>query len=315
MEYKCVDRGGLRCPCVLMEAGQCYICTMSRTGKCNCGENWRGVCPYNEFIQNGLKHAGLLKPFKAKVEKVVEYSDLLKVIRLKVPTGFAQRCQAAGSYVMVEALGYKLPLSVLRAKPWDKGGQQGYSVDMADVPDKFSSGYVEFAVQPAGPKSMEILKNDEGSWQIYGPFAAGLANMERLTDNIQKKQRILVIAKGTAIAPYINIKENMDAELIIDDDKLSEDFLKTYLNEKNYEEISLYNEFDKLLPKIDSYSQIMFLASPYYTEKILRLRPERKDDIIIPNHANICCGVGICGACSYTDADGVTVRKCKCTER
>ena len=47
MEYKCVDRGSARCPCALMEAGQCYTCTMSRKGKCDCSVDWQGVCPYN----------------------------------------------------------------------------------------------------------------------------------------------------------------------------------------------------------------------------------------------------------------------------
>ena len=59
---------------------------------------------------------------------------------------------------------------------------------------------------------------------------------------------------------------------------------------------------------------IFLMLSPYYC----RLLAERFDldlaQVIYPNHANICCGLGLCGACSHTDADGVTVRACKCSE-
>ena len=72
MKYKCADRGSLRCPCVLMEAGQCYACAMAREGKCDCSEDWQGVCPYNEYLQNGKRAAegGLPAALSAKIIKV-----------------------------------------------------------------------------------------------------------------------------------------------------------------------------------------------------------------------------------------------------
>lgn len=289
MEYKCVDAGSRRCPCALMEAGQCYVCTMSRTGRCSCGRQWEGVCPYSEYVMNGLKTGGLLKPFRAGVSKIVEYSSQLKVVRLAVPAGFAQRCSVPGSYVMVESLGCKVPLSVLKTSAQD--------------------GYVEFAVQPAGPKTIEILRPGVREWEIAGPFEAGLAGAERL----RYDEPLLVIAKGTAIAPYINIAGRAKARLMVDDDKLTEGFLQEYIGD--YERVSLSEGLERVATAIDEFRQIMFLASPYYTEKILQMRPDRKSDIINANHANICCGVGICGACSYTDEDGVTVRRCKCEEK
>ncbi|MBQ4649618.1 MAG: hypothetical protein IJB73_02830 [Firmicutes bacterium] len=295
MEYKCVDRGSSRCPCALMEAGQCYICTMSRTGHCSCGQHWQGVCPYNEFLQNGGRPAADLKEVEAPVLEVADYSRQLKVVRLQVPAGFAQKCQAAGSYIMVTSLGYKVPLSVLRSEVFCENG----------------SGFIELAVQPAGPKTMELFRPGGDCWTVSGPFAAGLLNIEKLDFG----KPVLVIGKGTAAAPFINIRSRLNGAVYIDSDKLTDAFLETYMGDREYEKISLQHNLEKLLPVIDRCPQIMFLASPYYTEKILQMRPERKSDIIIPNHANICCGVGICGACSYTDEDGVTVRRCKITER
>lgn len=57
---------------------------------------------------------------------------------------------------------------------------------------------------------------------------------------------------------------------------------------------------------------IFLMVSPYYKDIIINKCGFDENDIIAPNHANMCCGEGICGACSYTDKDGVTVRRCKC---
>lgn len=306
MEYKCVDRGSARCPCALMEAGQCYTCTMSRKGKCDCSVDWQGVCPYNEFLQGGSVPAikgGLPEEFAAEVLEIRKYSEQLAVVRLGVDRGFARRCSLPGSFVMASVLGCRVPLSVLRTG-WGPGG------------------WIEIAVQPAGPKTKELLKSclDRGEqnpgklsclWKISGPFEAGLLNRERLREG----EPLTVITKGTAIAPFINIKEGflkgMKVKLLVDDDKLTEDFLADYLADCSWEKVSLTEDEEKILAAIDGADQVMLLASPYYTERFLGMRPERKGDIITANHANMCCGAGICGACSYTDKDGVTVRRCK----
>lgn len=316
MNYKCVDRGSARCPCALMEAGQCYTCTMSREGKCDCSIDWQGVCPYNEFLQGGRVPAlkeGLPEESAAEVLSIKKYSDQLVAVRLGVGRGFARRCRCPGSFVMASTLGCRVPLSVLRTG-WNRDGNYG-------------QGWIEIAVQPAGPKTGELLKKDMGNvWKIAGPFEAGLLNVERL--NLEEP--LTVIAKGTAIAPFINIMYAQSRDkayrtrLLIDTDKLTDDFLEDYLgnytgintesgSEKPlWERVSLAEDTVKVISAIDDSSQIMLLASPYYTEKYSGLRPGRKGDIITANHANMCCGAGICGACSFTDADGITVRRCKC---
>ena len=314
MEYRCVDRGSLRCPCTLMEAGQCYTCTMSREGKCDCSESWQGVCPYNEFLQRGCETVlkdGLPEEFDAEVLGIKKYSEQLFVMRFAVSRGFAWRCSCPGSFITVSSLGCRVPLSVLRT---------GWGMEEND-----SQGWIEIAVQPAGPKTKELLKSclDRGEqnpgklsclWKISGPFEAGLLNRERLREG----EPLTVITKGTAIAPFINIKEGflkgMKVKLLVDDDKLTEDFLADYLADCSWEKVSLTEDEEKILAAIDGADQVMLLASPYYTERFLGMRPERKGDIITANHANMCCGAGICGACSYTDKDGVTVRRCKCID-
>ena len=304
MNYKCVDRGSVRCPCALMEAGQCYTCTMSREGKCDCSIDWQGVCPYNEFLQGGRIPAlkgGLPEEFAAEVLSIKKYSGQLASVRLGVSRGFARRCRWPGSFIMASALGCRVPLSVLKTG-WDRDGKRG-------------QGWIEIALQPAGPKTKELLNGKLSCvWKITGPFEAGLLNRGRLN----QAEPLTVIAKGTAIAPFINMRESFlqgtQIKLMVDDDKLAEDFLVNYLSDCPWEKVSLAGDEQKILAAIDGAAQVMLLASPYYTERILGMRPDRKDDIITANHANMCCGAGICGACSYTDKDGVTVRRCRCID-
>lgn len=304
MKYRCVDMGGLRCPCVLMEAGQCYACTLSRGGGCDCSKGWQGVCPYNEFLQGAeTPSAGKTMPreFYSEILGMKNYSEQLLVVRLAVSRGFVWRCRQPGSFIMASSLGCRVPLSVLRT-------------------GHIAEGWIELAVQPAGPKTKELVRLAEHtadcgkkSWRISGPFEAGLLNIERLN----MEEPMTVIAKGTAIAPFLNIMESIDEDkkmkirLLIDTDKLTEDFLEEYLRD-SWERVSLAEDTEKIISAIDDSSQIMLLASPYFTEKYSGLRSGRKGDIITANHANMCCGAGICGACSFTDGDGITVRRCKC---
>lgn len=313
MRYKCADMGSLRCPCILMEAGQCYTCTVTRNGKCDCSADWQGVCPYNEFLQRGKTAAkkGLPPESDAEVLSVKRYSGQLFTVRLGVSKGFAQRCRYAGSFITVSALGCRVPLSVL-CTGWSNT-QEGQE-----------TAWIEMAIQPAGPKTMELMRLSEETleeekriWKIAGPFETGLLNTERLVYG----EPVTVIAKGTAIAPFINIKgritESAPVKVLADAEKLTEDFIRDHIEAGegrcSLEMVNLAEEEQKVLASVDEATQIMLLASPYYTERFLGMRPGRKNDIITANHANMCCGGGICGSCSYTDKDGVTVRRCKCT--
>ena len=134
--------------------------------------------------------------------------------------------------------------------------------------------------------------------------------------------------------------------LLIDADKLTADFLTDYLKTQDgqpilWQPIRLASEMERAAALIAESRQTLFLASPYYAAQAKKVflksaafdgaarvqdstcgLKDREDAIsqarnrclLLPNHANICCGIGICGACSETDGDGVTVRKCKCAQ-
>lgn len=439
MEYRCVDVGTEKCPCILMEAGQCYTCRMCRDGVCACGESWRGSCPYTTWLQQGGCAQEAPRVSEALILSVREYDSHLSVVTLSVPRGLAQRCRTLGTYIIVESLGWHIPLSVLRSTyaagtashttpaaastaGTAPAGSASTDIQSASIKtdtdlipasafpsaiDAEGGGQIEIAIQPIGPKSRALLQDLTAPWRIRGPFYGGLTALGR--GALHPADPLLVIAKGTAIAPLINILERFcqagtqdissacqaqdaaaasqaeaaatDAQLstvgtasaapalsgaqagraaaaekkqrlasglrlLIDTDKLTADFLTDYLRTQDgqlipWQPIRLASEMERAAVLIAESRQTLFLASPYYAAQAKKaflksaafdgaarvqhstcglkdredaISQARNHCLLLPNHANICCGIGICGACSETDGDGVTVRKCKCAQ-
>ena len=401
MEYRCVDVGSEKCPCILMEAGQCYTCRMCRDGVCACGESWRGSCPYTTWLQQGGCAQEAPRVFEASILAVREYAPHLSVVTLSVPRGLAQHCRTLGAYIIVESLGWQIPLSVLRstyaagtashttpaaastagAAPAGSASTSGSAstdiqsasikTDIDPIPasafpsaiDAADGGQIEIAIQPIGPKSRALLQDLTAPWRIRGPFYGGLTALG--SGVLHPADPLLVIAKGTAIAPFINMLERFcqagtqdistacqtqsltpGLRLLIDADKLTADFLTDYLKTQEgqsipWQPIRLASEMERAAMLIAESRQTLFLASPYYAAQAkkaflksaafdgaahvqdstcgLKAREDaisqaQKRCLLLPNHANICCGIGICGACSETDGDGVTMRKCKCVQ-
>ena len=401
MEYRCVDVGSEKCPCILMEAGQCYTCRMCRDGVCACGESWRGSCPYTTWLQQGGCAQEAPRVSEASILAVREYAPHLSVVTLSVPRGLAQHCRTLGTYIIVESLGWQIPLSVLRstyaagtashttpaaastagAAPAGSASTSGSAstdiqsasikTDTDLIPasafpsaiDAAGGGQIEIAIQPIGPKSRALLQDLTAPWRIRGPFYGGLTALG--SGALHPADPLLVIAKGTAIAPFINMLERFcragtqdistacqtqsltpGLRLLIDADKLTADFLTDYLKTQDgqsipWQPIRLASEMERAAALIAESRQTLFLASPYYAAQAKKAflksaafdgaarvqhstcgLKAREDAIsqaqnrclLLPNHANICCGIGICGACSETDSDGVTMRKCKCVQ-
>lgn len=401
MEYRCVDVGSEKCPCILMEAGQCYTCRMCRDGVCACGESWRGSCPYTTWLQQGGCAQEAPRVSEASILAVREYAPHLSVVRLSVPRGLAQRCRTLGTYIIVESLGWQIPLSVLRstyaagaashttpaaastvgaapAGPASTSGSASTDIQSASIKtdtdlipasafpsaiDAAGGGQIEIAIQPIGPKSRALLQDLTAPWRIRGPFYGGLTALG--SGVLHPADPLLVIAKGTAIAPFVNMLERFcqagtqdistacqaqslasGLRLLIDTDKLTADFLTDYLRTQEgqlipWQPIRLASEMERAAALIAESRQTLFLASPYYAAQAKKAflksaafdgaarvqdstcgLKDREDAIsqvqnrclLLPNHANICCGIGICGACSETDGDGVTMRKCKCVQ-
>lgn len=312
MKYICADRGTGKCPCILMETGQCYTCGMISKGKCDCLASWQGVCPYNEYMQNGSRIMGESSERGFEIKSVEDFSEKLKVITLGTTMGFAAQCGKLGSFLMVEAGGYKTPVSVMKTEL---------------APAGCSS--VKLAVYVSGPKTAALDKAAErgGKLKVTGPFSSGLINSEKFDPH----RLTLIIGKGMAIMPVINHIDAIGSGLLkmyLDESKLTREFVDKYVSRLEYEKTDL-NDFGESLRELKrsvendrgycvehtgEQPNIFLMVSPYFKSLLINELSLNERGIITPNHANMCCGEGICGACSYTDKDGVTVRLCKCAD-
>ena len=313
MTYICADRGSEKCPCILMEAGQCYTCSMIQTGKCSC--KWQGICPYTEYKQAGGKTKPAYQGRNFMVTERRDFSPVLTVVTLKVPFAYAVKCRQPGSFVMVDSCGWQVPLSVMNSY---------IAKEEFDTEDFGETGRIALAVNAAGPKTIDLLKRcSVGSvWSLRGPYFSGLLRRELFNPRAMS----VVVAKGMAVMPMINMRrqigENL-AALYLDSTKLPDEFKEEYLKEFEYEAVSLESEIEEMAEKVNQSHKfciettgikpnLMLMVSPYFEDMLIKQMNIDYSEIITPNHDNMCCGEGICGACSHTDKDGITVRSCKC---
>ena len=311
MAYICMDRGTDKCPCALMEAGQCYTCSMIQTGKCSCSCGWQGVCPYTEYKQRG---SSVIEPKETRNFVVAErhdFSPSLSVVTLKVPFAYSTKCREKGAFMMVCKDQWQIPISVI----------ESYTVKEEEgLPE----GRIKLAINAAGPKTIGLLKRcSAGSvWNVRGPYFTGLVRKEIY----DPKALSIVAAKGIALMPLLNMKQEIGGNLAgfyLDRSKLPEEFESEYLSDLQYEEADLTYRIEETAENIhrsykfcmestDRKPNVFLMVSPYFLGRLTELLDIDKREIIAPNHVNMCCGEGICGACSHTDAQGVTVRGCKC---
>ena len=292
-----------------MEAGQCYTCTMVGRGVCSCEDagGWQGICPYSEYVQQG--RTARKSPWDTLAPAVISgktsLSGRLSVIRLLLPAGLVQQYRRPGAYLMAETMGWRTPLSVMRTG-WEEGG---------------AAGWVEVLLKVCGPKSQALLQQKE-IWNIAGPYFNGLPGADALEAVPE-----FITARGTAVAPLIHMleclgDETLNRTLYIDDEELPQAFLEEYLQGRVLERIRLSSRqtLEWMKGQVrktvqEEKKRAVLLVSPYYIKKLTEgLDEEERFRVIIPNPSNLCCGMGICGACSFADSDGVTVRLCKCSQ-
>lgn len=311
MSYICMDRGTEKCPCALLEAGQCYTCSMISKGICSC--DWQGVCPYTEYMQAGETAVSEKDKRKFSVVKKYDFSSALSTVTLDVPFAYSMKCRARGAFVMVFSSRHVIPLSVMESNVYtEKNGSL--------------AGRITLAINMAGPKTSQLLKQCRKGdvWDVAGPYFTGLIEEK----DYDPRSLTLAVAKGIAVMPLINIKKEIGGSMagfFLDSSKLPAQFEKTYLGDIQHEHIDLLNKSEEAVRKIrNTYDfciqatgkkpNIFLMVSPYYEEILLNLLGLKKHDVIRSNHSTMCCGEGICGACSYMDKNGVTFRGCKCMD-
>lgn len=303
MRYECIDAGSEYCPCYLAETGDCITCSHLQ-GKSFCDCNWRGVCIYQEYYWNGKKAKSARESYKAKILDKVLIGDNLLIFKISVMKTLARQLKQPGSYIFIRNIN----------KP------QYYDIPMSIMYSNEHIGEIHVAVQILGTKTKSLL-NLKDEIYVRGPYWNGLLGLKEL--KTLKNVNTLIIARGVALAPsvlvanYLN-KNNNKVTMLVDKGKVDSIFIENYIKDLDIITIEsdITTEKGRLLieelVKNNYYSLCYSGGSDRQhseIEKILsKVAPNTK--LIISNNKEICCGEGICGACSVK-VGKKTIKACK----
>lgn len=306
---RCIDNGREGCPCALAASGNCLVCSRLNGGACDdC--SWQGTCVYALYEQNGRYIIQERQNRLLPVKEVRTYGPNLKVFVLEADKGYCQKAQTAGAFVFVKTKydhdWFGAPISVLKSEP-DKG-------------------CIHLAVCSCGPKTYRILQERE-QLHVRGIYYNALTGQKGL---LTDPEETYIFAKGVAIAPLRNYldggsrytRQLQQMKLFVDLDKTGMDFFKDYFGDLPASAVQIRDfireglctqtQLEHLQAQCQSRARINLLAltSPYYVRRIQKVVGKEKS-ILCPTEGNMCCGEGVCGACTETDPRGRLIRKCK----
>lgn len=312
MDYEvkdCIDCGSEFCPCHLSETGDCIICSQLK-GKefCDC-INWKGVCIYQEFIQNRGKAKPGRKNFQCKILKKEEPEKDLVVYTFNAPRNLVNQLVYPGSVVFVRDpqtdYYYDTPISVMEA--------------LTD------ENKLKLAIEIKGIKTKSLCKLKEGEdMLIKGPFwngVLGLKNLYKAKDGVS-----ILIIRGIGVAPAIPVLRKLYSQgnrviTIVDKKPYKNLVFKEYFDICNSEIIQcstleggeLSGELKDLINSIVEIEKVNLIhcdGPDILIYKLIEyLDPALK--ISSCNNAKMCCGEGVCGTCSSRYKGHVVKKLCK----
>jgi len=297
----CIDCGSKYCPCHLAYSGDCIKCSMIRGEKiCDC--QWQGVCIYNEVMHNKKGLVQEREEYLCTILDKNEVLDGLFLLKIKVPKKIVDDLSSVGSYILLKSKNkedsiYNAPISVM-------------DVDR----DK---NILEVVIKKVGIKTKYILESEEVI--VKAPYFNGIFGIDKI--NKTHKSNCVVILNGLSQVNSINVVK----KLINNDNKVEVFLYKNSIKLKQVEE-KLNNlgvnihiidiEEDKNLiidyMKRNNVTLVYSGASNRFSKTVKDIVDIVSKDIAlaISNNNLICCGEGICGACTI-NLNGEQVKTCK----
>ena len=252
------------------------------------------------------------RSYKCTVTTVVKVSDDTVMIRVSADDLDTTRFLHVGSFVFVrtkEDVYYDTPISVLYSSPKDKT--------------------LGFVVIGKGIKTVNFcnIKIGDTVW-LRGPYYNGIFN-KRFVENINDSQAIL-LTRGIAVLPSLHVvaslgKNKNRYKLMIDHGTFNQVIIDKFCEEFKQEvtmcSISdskgeLTDEIKQLLREMTPEScKLLHLGlSDYLIRKVVRYILDNNDyhpELSACNNAKMCCGEGICGACTDNVSAHDVLHLCK----
>ena len=308
----CADYGSRFCPCILAVTGGCVVCSQVN-GKafCDCKASG-GICIKQELLRNGGKANPGRLTYECEVISVIHYDGLV-FLRVKVPISLEREVKRPGGFVFVRR----------------KDAASWYDVPISVQFEEMMVGSIGMTLLFRGVKTNQFKDLVEGDTLLLrGPFNNGLLGLQHL--EAQQSSRCLILTKGIGLLPsvsavrYLQSRHN-ETELYVDEGNFSPSILKFQLDlfELPFKPLTLLDDDGELSTPAkhvirrfvaDGGSLIHVGASEYVIHQVaayLHYIGNRHVKLSACNNARMCCGEGVCGACTETTADKRVIHHCK----
>ena len=308
----CADYGSRFCPCILAVTGGCAVCSQVN-GKafCDCKASG-GICIKQELLRNGGKAKPSRLTYECEVMSVIHYDGLV-FFRVKVPLSLEREMKRPGGFVFVRR----------------KDAASWYDVPISVQFEEMMVGSIGMTILFRGVKTAQFKDLADGdTLLIRGPFNNGLLGLQHL--EAQQSSRCLILTKGIGLLPsvsavrYLQSRHN-ETELYVDEGNFSPSILKFQLDlfELPFRPLTLLDDDGELSTPAkhvirrfvtDGGSLIHVGASEYVIHQVaayLHYIGSSHVKLSACNNAKMCCGEGVCGACTEITADRRVIHHCK----
>lgn len=308
----CIDAGSEYCPCHLAESDECILCSQLH-GSCFCDcSNWKGVCIYHEFKNNGNKAKEGRKTFNCLVEDKILYEKDLLLIKFKAPHKLAIDLVKPGSYVFIRTdtnVYFDVPISILESN--------------------IETNIITIMIEVRGIKTKKLLEIEKGGEiTIRGPYWNGVFGLKNIQK--QKDKNVLIVARGIGMAPMMPViqkfsSNNNNVYVLLDKAPYTDNYVKEYLDKYNITPIFINiidkgsisaeckSEINKFISE-KNISNIHIAGADILTYKVIDYMDEINNRSILLsccNNTKMCCGEGICGSCTTRFSGRRVKRFCK----
>ena len=278
---------------------------------CDCKASG-GICIKQELLRNGGKANPGRLTYECEVISVIHYDGLV-FLRVKVPISLEREVKRPGGFVFVRR----------------KDAASWYDVPISVQFEEMMVGSIGMTVLFRGVKTAQFKDLAEGdTLLIRGPFNNGLLGLQHL--EAQQSSRCLILTKGIGLLPsvsavrYLQSRHN-ETELYVDEGNFSPSILKFQLDlfELPFRPLTLLDDDGELSTPAkhvirrfvtDGGSLIHVGASEYVIHQVaayLHYIGSSNVKLSACNNAKMCCGEGVCGACTETTADKRVIHHCK----
>lgn len=311
--YTCIDCGSEFCPCHLAESGNCILCShLDGKDFCDCC-NWNGVCIYQEFVTNNFKSKPGRKYQTCKVVDKQKFEEKILILKIKASDKLVSELVNPGSFIFA------------RKTDCDKNFDTPICVMDSDTSENILTLAIE--IKGVKTKALDKLKIDDDIL-IKGPFWNGILGLKEILE--AKNKVCLLVVRGIGQAPLLPVLERLkynDNRLIvlIDKSPFEDIFIKEKLFKYADEVIecttiipggllsgSCKNKLEYILENNDI-SLVHCDGADILNYQVMKIIEGHDKNIKFSccNNEKMCCGEGVCGACTIMNNDEKLRRLCK----